>query len=603
MKLFLCVFSPGGSAITDDIRNRYVNTTCCRQLKMRWLHAGDAALLVGSDGQCAPPQIVCWRHLVAVGFVRLDNRADVMREVVAGDEPVTDLELVTRLVESRGELGISRLAGDFAFVIWDRSRHRAIAARDPFGIKTLYYASRQGLVEFSSRAEVLSNGMQFDLQYLTEYAAGVNPSDDRTAFAGVLAIPPACTAEADGGSVSVRRFWAPTDFITDEKLDGQDVLLEFRDLFCSAVRSTISDGEEIWAELSGGLDSSSIVSVASILAEAGAVSTGIAGTLTYSDSVGAGADERAYANAVVRRFKLRNELLIDYVLWQEDGASPPLTDTPDTRYLLFARDRAAARIMKAAGGKILLSGLGSDHYLMGNMLFFADWIARGQVRRAIREMLACATLGRVSFWQLAYLNAALPLLPRFAQRVVIPDQRIPSWIPATLVRRFGISARRTAVDSYAGRIRQKYAHEVAIATSAIPAGVDHGVLTDEIEMRYPFLNRALVEFALRLPPTMCRRPNARKWILREAMHGILPEDVRTRRWKGTFDGRIAWSLVHERDRIACMLKAPVVGDLGCVDVAKLRTSVEAGAHAAHHERASVLRVLALETWLRARSGR
>src|SRR6185312_3458898 len=141
-------------------------------------------------------------------------------------------------------------------------------------------------------------------------------------------------------------------------------------------------------------------------------------------------------------------------------------------------------------------------------------------------------------------------------------------------------------------------------TGAITAAIDHGIVADCADVRYPFCHRPLVEFALSLPAEMCRRPNARKWILREAMRGYLPELIRTRRWKGAFDGRVAWTLMHARDRVDALLDRPMLAELGCIDVAPLRAALaRATTLDGEVERGHVLNALALELWLRVRAGR
>ena len=115
-----------------------------------------------------------------------------------------------------------------------------------------------------------------------------------------------------------------------------------------------------------------------------------------------------------------------------------------------------------------------------------------------------------------------------------------------------------------------------------------------------------VEFALRLPPELCARPHARKWILREAMRGILPEVVRTRVGKGGPNGRLAWALTGQRSLLAPLLCEPILADIGVIDASRLRSSFdmitrtpdnrEKLHNAIHH-------TLAVEAWLQMRSGR
>src|SRR6185312_11567288 len=102
---------------------------------------------------------------------------------------------------------------------------------------------------------------------------------------------------------------------------------------------------------------------------------------------GAGSDEREYSNSVLEAYGVRNELLVDYVPLQNAATPATWYDLPSIRCLLAARDADTACLLRRAGVTALLSGVGSDHYLMGNMFFFADWIMDGEWRRAARELL------------------------------------------------------------------------------------------------------------------------------------------------------------------------------------------------------------------------
>jgi asparagine synthase (glutamine-hydrolysing) len=127
-----------------------------------------------------------------------------------------------------------------------------------------------------------------------------------------------------------------------------------------------------------------------------------------------------------------------------------------------------------------------------------------------------------------------------------------------------------------------------------------------LDVRHPFLYRPLVEFALRLPPELCVRPYQRKWVLREAMRGILPEAVRTRIGKGGPAPVFGWSLTALRPLLEPLVVQPILADLGIVDASQLRVSFDAAPQEAHRRdqrHANLHSALAIEAWLQMRSGR
>jgi asparagine synthase (glutamine-hydrolysing) len=607
VNLFLVLVRPSGAPIEPQLRERYSATKCLRDLRVQWHDLAGMSLGVVTDEVGCAPTIAQWQTSVAVGAVRLDNRTELAHHVGCLANQVDDIELVARTLGQRGGRSIREILGDFAFVVWDAAQHSFCAARDAFGVRKLYYTQRPDLFVFSSRADVLADDDRYDLCALAELAAACNPSPERTVYADVHAIPPGSMAVLKHGRLEVARYWSPDTWGADDTTAGaeREHCGMFRDLLAEAVRLRLSGDTHTWAQLSGGLDSSSVVSMAQNLVEAGLVPHGVTGTISWAYRWSADSDEREYSGAVARRYQLRNVATLDNWFWQDDGVPPPVVDQPDVTYICYARDRRTCEIIRQAGGRVLLTGFGSDHYLLGNMFFFADWIASGAVWKALKEMVRRAQLGHTSFWNLAYQNAVLPLAPRFLQHLVVPKWSVPGWIVPGTARRFGLVNGRTAFRSYQGKIGCMYKHLVQRTVETIPGNLAiYAVMDDLVDVRHPFLYRPLVEFALQLPPEMCVQPHARKWVLREAMRGILPEVVRTRVGKGLNGGCTVQSLVHERRRIDGLLGDPLLAQLGCVDARKLRAAVETAQCTGNQDLSiAVTHTLAIEAWLQVKSDR
>jgi asparagine synthase (glutamine-hydrolysing) len=133
--------------------------------------------------------------------------------------------------------------------------------------------------------------------------------------------------------------------------------------------------------------------------------------------------------------------------------------------------------------------------------------------------------------------------------------------------------------------------------------IPYGAASSRIETRYPFLARPLVELALATDPQILASPTETKPLLRAAMRGILPEQVRMRKTKGSATARLIWSLTKERERIEEMLRDPLLAQLGCVEPTTFRRAYEDARVGKVSTLQYIYSALSLETWLTVQNGR
>jgi asparagine synthase (glutamine-hydrolysing) len=541
-------------------------------------------------------------------MVRLDNREELERLVGCIGTQAADLEIVRRLVARYGATRVSWILGDFAFVVWDVRTGSIVAATDSFAVKRLYYVEGPDFVAFASRAEALALDGRYDPQFMAELVTSCVMSPGLSPYAGVRQLPPATLAVSERARLTLQRYWSPSEVDTDSTWAQREheAAETCRDLLAGSVRLRIDRGGATWSQLSGGLDSSSIVSTAQWLVGRGVINQGLAGTVTYVDWQGTEADERRYSDAVVAQWGIRNHVIVDPPVWQDADARPPRTDWPCESLALYPREQRLIRLVRAAGGRVLLTGFAGDELFTGTMYFFADWIFHGRVGAALREMARRAAIGQASFWELAYRNALLPLVPGIARRLLDDRGQVLPWVTRAAARGYHLGERVTGAATYAGPPGRKYHHAAITSVSAISQVLHSGFLGDALDVRYPFLYRPLVEFALSLPPELCVRSQARKWVLRQAMRGILPDVVRTRIGKGGVSSLLGWSLTAQRHLLEPLLRDPILAQLGIIDAPKLRTAFDAApgrAYRSDHLQTLVQSTLLLEAWLQLRSDR
>jgi len=594
------------------MRRRYAARAASRGVgPVQWVSTGNLSVATPVIGHGGPPLVAKSDGTLVVGRARLDNRDEIAAANGVDAAGASDLELVLHTVARSGTAHVGNLVGDFAFVAVDRASGDIVAVRDPFGVKPLFYTRTATEIAFASHPSILSDADALNPEYVAHFLVATVPPNESTIYPNINAVPSGATVLCRAGAVVIEPFWSADDFDFDYTIDVQTSIETFQTLFARAVELRLSSSGPTWAHLSGGLDSSSVVAMAQRLAQLGTVSEGLAGTLTIVDHTADG-DERHYSDIVLAATGLKNQQVAGYWHWQNDGSPPPLTEEPSSVYTLWALERRLYAELRKTEVGVLLSGLGADHYLTGNLYYIADWLAQGRFADAFRELARWSSLARTSFWRLAAQNALTPLLPA-GMTLLGPRSSqwaVPAWINPQFARAVSIRAKmrgagltRPSLEKRdaSTRPRSRFLANIASAMRGFGTYLERPITN--VQHAYPFLYRPLVEFSLRLPPGLRAQPFARKWILREAMRGILPEEIRTRTTKGGTTGRFQWSLLRERARVDDILRDPILGQMGYIDVDELRKGVEAARSNQCEAVNAVMCALSLETWLRVRSGR
>jgi asparagine synthase (glutamine-hydrolysing) len=560
-----------------------------------WVACGPCRARILNDGRGPRASLVHAPAGLAAGLVRLDNRHEISR--LAGCEKnASDLAIIVAAIAQHGPNCIQRLVGDFSFVFWDANRRALVAVRDALGARTLYRSVDPPRRSFASHAQLIGAGRPWSLGYVADcFVHGV--SRTYTPYEGIGRLPAGMYEVVKDGRSTEHLYWSPYQFETTWSVDGPAVIDEFATLFKDAMRSHLRDDAGCWSHLSGGLDSSSVVSMAGWLAKVEGSVPELRGTITFVDTVGIG-DERPYSDAVVRDWPVRNEQLIDYGLWRDDGEAPPDTDEPDG-YPHFASDRLVSRLVRSTGSNVLLTGVGPDHYLHGNYSYFADWIARGRIRDSVREMYREALRNKASFWRIAYEHG----VKSFLQRETRDSVQWPDWVHPSFARRFPIEETRGWFRNRLGPMGRRFVTQAANIVDGAELAIARGILGDSLDVRYPFFHRPLIELCLRLPPEMKVTDGKHKWILREAMRGILPEKVRRRTSKAFVNVGIDRTLTAQQMHLDSLLEHSVLGEMGCIDVPLARKALAQRTQRSNSANNQLEVLITLETWFTVKSGR
>jgi asparagine synthase (glutamine-hydrolysing) len=482
---------------------------------------------------------------------RVDNREQLARELTAaGAAPRadTDAELVLRACQVWGDDAPRRIIGDFAFALWDARRRRLLCARDPLGVKCLYYHAGARLLACASEPRQLLADPRVPRKpnegMIGEIATQMPASREETLFAHILRLPPRHALVAGDDGVSIRRYYEPNLLHEIRHRTDEEYAAHFRELFEEAVRCRLRASATVASDLSGGVDSSSVVATAVGLLRAGRARARLE---TFSVlSPHPRADERIFVREIERALEIRThelapaELDRDAVVAQVLG-SRDLPDFPNA-----ALGDYDAALVGLGDTRVLLTGIGGDEWLNGSAYAYADDLRRLDLASVVRRLraragarggaLSAAALGELlmrGVWPLlpdaarGALRRLLrrgarhlfPLAPEFARRIDLEARVRAEEVPPD----FSSLAQRDVYRSFAsGAIT--YSIEMTERWAALRG----------LEARHPLCDRRIVEFALAVPEEQRARGGLTKFVLRGAMRGRLPDRVRLRRTKGDY---------------------------------------------------------------------
>jgi len=505
-----------------------------RRLSIIDLEHGDQPI-ANEDGSC-----------VVVQNGEVYNYPELRRELErTGHELRTrcDTEALVHLYEDHGVGFAERLRGMFAVAIWDAPRQRLVLARDPYGIKPLYYRHVGGELRFASELRALPRG-EIDLDALEAFLAFNSIPAPYSIFRDVRKLPAGHVLVWERGEVSLERYARPGPAVGDDVRTGDEAELveELRARLGDSVQAHLLSDVPVGVLLSGGVDSAALAAFAA-QASAEPVHTFTIGFAERSF------DERADARLVAERYGTKHhELLVrpdpeQLLQALAEAFDEPFADSSALPTYLVSQ-------LAAEHVKVALSGEGGDELFGGYYTYSADLFADrlaplARVARPLVEALPASTR-----------KASLDYkAKRFVRAAHLPPlERHHGWKEIfSAEARAELTGRSTTfdpVDVY----RARYAETVGAPQLARLQDVDFGVyLVDDLlvktdrasmahslEARVPFLDPLVTHLAFALPTRLKVRGLAKKILLRKAVEPLLPQEVVHGRKRGFSIPAAAW---------------------------------------------------------------
>jgi asparagine synthase (glutamine-hydrolysing) len=464
------------------------------------------------------------------------NFADLTADLIARGHRFktrSDTETIIHAYEEHGEECVQQFRGMFTFAVWDRARKRLLLARDRLGIKPLYLYQGSRFLAFASEIKALLEipgvPRELDPEALDLYLSLRYVPGPRTMFKNIVKLQPGHTLTWEGGRTEIRQYW-----------DGAGALEQFESQLEESVRLRLVAEVPLGVFLSGGLDSSAILALMARARRGERIKTFSVGYQSSTPEEEA-SNELHYARLAADQFGSEHH---EFTLGPEDLSQflprmvwlldEPLAD-PTCVPLFYLSELARRHIT------VVLSGEGADEILGGYSIY----------RRMLHMERAYRRLGPV-------LTAAGPHLARLAGGEAVSQYLLAAGLPLedryrgvcrgfrpllkqSLLPAAGGSAHLLddlfhsyfrAVPHAAALDRMLYVDTKVWLPDDLLLKADKMTMAHGLELRVPFLDHKLVEFAARLPGELKMDRRFGKVLLRDAMAGVLPTSILRRPKKG-----------------------------------------------------------------------
>ena len=502
-------------------------------------------------------------HTVSVVFNgEIYNFEEIRRQLITQGHQFrtrSDTETIVHAYEEWGSSCVNRFRGMFAFAIRDEPRDRLFLARDRFGKKPLFYAIYDGTFVFASEMKAILADPRFtreiDDEALAAYFMLSYIPAPLTIFKGVHKLLPGHTLTIEHGRVQQQRYWTLA-FKPDRTRREADLMEELTGRIDEAVRIRLVSDVPLGAFLSGGIDSSAVVAFMA-MARATPVNTF---TIGFAGEAGSAKDERQYARMMSDRYRTQHH---------EFEVQPDLTGVIESIVRSFdepfADDGALPSYYVCQTARqhvtVALSGLGGDEAFLGYERYLGfrlgQWFNRVPARvRAgvIRPLVGWLPEPRSGgnrinhlkrFVRAAvddeahrYLGFVTKIAPEYRHRLLGDNGRHANDAADAAQERFLSHYREAPADDPLDRLL--YCDIQTYLPDDILALTDRVSMCHSLEVRVPFLDHELFEFAATIPADLKLKRLQKKHFLKKSLAPLLPKPVLAHRKQGFVGPMSRW---------------------------------------------------------------
>jgi len=542
-------------------------------------------------------------------LLAFDGRMDQVEghELMAPDTDTNTLGRIAASYEARGIGMFEHLTGDYGLVLYEEQTGRLLMARDFVGAKHLFYVRTKVAIYFASKLTVLLHlapvSVDPDMHYIAQFFAGTVDTG-RSPYREIASVRSGACMSVDlrDGSTEEHPYWFAHTVPPLRYACAEEYNEHFRQVFQQSVRRRMRSPRRVLADLSGGLDSSSIVCMADRVSAQTAGPKVETWTRAYSDAPME--DESTYVEAIQEhRTKSTN--------WVRDSAGrlfemdslPDCIVAPCGWYYTPSTVLALNGVLSDLKSEAHLCGYGGDQVMwnidpglsplaidrIASARLFSAWFQLNHLSKKLNLPLVSLIRTHLSFWR-RIRGSRKRGLRKHDSAEIFTSRFLLSYSESAVAKNEMAHAR---FGTFGQRIQ---ARQIDEARSVVHAGI----YPEEVrsDRRFPFLDRDLNEYLLAIPAEVKKHPGETRSLLRRSLTHIVPPKVLCRSTKGIIDVTLSR---NSSDFIRSVTGENwILEDLDVIAPATWRSVMNRSSHGAELRLGSVIRAMAIEIWLRRR---
>ena len=569
---------------------------------------GFRGLLIAPEDRKDQPLVGCSGSAITFDG-RLDNREELASRLgLTVSTAFSDAMLALLSYERWGRESFDLLKGEIACAVWDERTHSLFLFRSLCGTRPLFYVTTPARVVWSSELDDLVVKSGINPIVNDDYAIGYayyQPDLDESPFQNVHTVPSGTYVEVERtGEINAPvPIWHPERITTLRLRSDEEYEEAWRNHVENAITKKLRVKGPVFCELSGGLDSTTLVLVSDMVLRKIGHDSGDLSTVSITFETSTTCDETHFIR-VAEGARGRAGIHIPESVQQPTFGLRDTTfrGAPNAHRFTPGRYQAIAQAMKSAGARVLLTGIGGDHLFwsdQGGSPELADFLASWHLLSLISQAREWSRSAGTPVWQILLSHAVSPVVVGTGfVRWLSSDLDMFPWITEKAHKSLVQAGRdqgmrvNELIELPSRRVRETM---IRSFRALLSAGYFQGY--QQIYFCHPYSNQDLIDFILALPMDQLARPGQDRFLMRRATRGILPEAIRTRRSKATINEAPCRVLEREQEEIGSP-HALEVCQRGYAEPSRLAKAMLGIAMGRIDHSYAFLRLMNIEQWLR-----